>query len=66
MAEFIKRSNADLSQQINDMHLRLDDKFTKEIAEVKKDINNIVNRQINMEDKLEKMDRQMHLTDLYQ
>lgn len=64
LAALINSIKTELSTQIKDMHLMLEEKFSKEITKVKNDINNIINRQAHMEEKLEKFDRQMHLTDM--
>lgn len=64
LANLINNIKTDLSEQINSMHLRLDEKFTNAITEVKNDLAFIATRQNVFEDKLEKIDRQIHLTDL--
>lgn len=38
LAALINNIRTELSTQINDMHLRLEEKFSKEITEVKNDI----------------------------
>lgn len=47
LAELIKSNKSELSEQINNMHLRLEEKFTNEITEVKKDIEDKITLKIN-------------------
>lgn len=64
LAKLINSIRDELSGQINSMHLRLEEKIATEISGVKKDIANLYDRQVIVEDKLEKIERHLHLTDL--
>lgn len=53
-----------IDEKINNLQFNLDKKFTNAINEVKADINIVSTRQDELEGKYEKIDRQLHLTDL--
>lgn len=64
LANLIKNVKADLSEQINDINNRLDEKFSNAICDMKKDIVAISSRQDYLEENYERIDRHLHLTDL--
>lgn len=54
----------DMSKQISNLQVNLETKFFNAIGDVKKDIDTINNRQDILEEKYDKIERQLHLTDL--
>lgn len=61
LADLITKSNDDLSAKMDNLQLKLDEKA---INEVKEDIITICGRQDVIEEKYDKIDRILHLTDL--
>lgn len=64
LANLIITTKNDLCEQINSMRLRIEEKINNEISTIKKDIDNIHTHQTYIEEKVEKIERQLHLTDL--
>lgn len=64
LAELIKATKNDLSEQINNVQRQIEDKLSTEINNIKTDVVCISSRLDSVEDRFEKMDRQLHLTDL--
>lgn len=54
----------DLTEKINNLHLHIDEKFSVAICEVKEDIVAISKRQDCLEDKFDRIERQLHMNDL--
>lgn len=64
LADLMNNIKTDLSEQINSMQIRFDEKFTNAFTEVKQEVAYVNTRQNLLEDKVDIIDRQIHLTDL--
>lgn len=64
LAHLISNINVNLNEKFNKLELYIENKLSSSISEVKRDITVLSKRQDFLEDKFERIDRQMHLTDL--